>query len=64
MKSNAEKQLENVRKDLKAFWELINNDENLSIYITAANHNVKLSDAYVEKVTPIAARLKKFIGVK
>jgi hypothetical protein len=62
--SKAEKQLERVRKDLKAFWELLNSKENQSIYFLAANHGIQLSKEYVDKIAPITARLKKFINIK
>lgn len=63
MKSNPAKQLEEVRKDLKAFWSLLNSEENVAIYGFAHNHGIKLSDEYTRKVTPIAKRLTKFIGI-
>jgi hypothetical protein len=64
MKSKAEKQLESVRKDLKAFLELLRNTENEAIYVSAHIQGVKLSKEYLEKVTPISKRLSKFAGVK
>jgi len=58
-----EKELTNIRKTLKAFWTLINNDENLSIYISAAAHGVRLNETYLKKVMPLNKKLKKFMGI-
>jgi hypothetical protein len=64
MKSKAEKQLKQVRKDLKIFLELLKSKENQDIYWSAYVHGIKLSKEYIKKVRPVSKRLHKFAGVK
>lgn len=57
-------ELEDVRETLKAFWQLINNKENVLIYEFAHRNGVALSRRYIKKVMPLNKKLKKFMGIK
>lgn len=63
MKSSKQ-ELNDVRETLTKFWFLINSEENVGIYVTAAAHGHRLSQGYMKKVMPLNRKLKKFMGLK